>query len=230
METLHENNGVEMKTQVQTYLVEETVDLIYDNDKLDKWNNLVSELGLKGQHQIVKPDKSPIPFMHMKKGVVNIFDTLCPVCVPIEQFGITPIPVEILDLIALSKREGYFTSMYIKYDDKKPDPVCVGVIEKWILHSKGTYDVVDGVSFTNKKDAQKYCKDNSLNHDIYHQSWDDVQYLIGRWGDVKQSIPELKELAMSRYIEQNSNDLKKLLKRTQRELDDVEITANDYFN
>ena len=118
METLHKNNGAEMNTQVQTYLVEEVMELIYDGDRLAQWNNLVLELGLKGQSQIVKPDKSPIPFMHMKKGMENIFNTLCPRTVDVEAFNITPIPVEILDLIALSKKEGYFSQIKIQYDDK----------------------------------------------------------------------------------------------------------------
>ena len=230
MQTLHENNGAEMNTQVQTYLVEETMELIYDGDKLAQWNNLILELGLKGQSQIVKPDKSPIPFMHMKQGVRNIFETLCPRTVNVEDFNITPIPVEILDLIALSKREGYFSRIKIQYDDKQPDPVCVGLVEKWILHLKGSYNTVDGVSFANKADAVKYCADNNLDHEPYHQSWDDVQYLIGRWGDVKQSIPELKVQAKARWIEQEGAVLRKNIKEDQRKLDDLEITAVERFN
>ena len=230
MKNLHENNGIEMNTQVQTYLVEETMELIYDGDRLAQWNNLVTELGLKGQSQIVKPDKSPIPFMHMKKSMENIFKELCPRTVNVEEFSITPIPVEILDLIALSKKEGYFSRIIIQYDDKQPDPVCIGVIEKWVLHEKGTYNEVNGLSFTNKTDAVNYCKDNAVNHDPYNRSWDDVKYLIGKWGDVKQSISELKELAKVRFIEREGVELRKTIKESQRKLDDLETTAIEQFN
>ena len=219
-----------MNTQVQTYLVEEVMELIYDGDRLAQWNNLVLELGLKGQSQIVKPDKSPIPFMHMKKGMENIFNTLCPRTVDVKDFNITPIPVEILDLIALSKKEGYFSKIQIQYDDKQPDPVCIGLIQKWILHEKGTYNEVKDLFWSNKQDAVKYCADNGLNHDVYNRSWEDVQYLIGRWGDVKQSIPELKTLAKERFMEQEGAELKKRIKEAQRSLDDLEITAVEKFN
>ena len=31
-------NSEEMKTVVETFVIEETAPLIYDNDKLEKWN------------------------------------------------------------------------------------------------------------------------------------------------------------------------------------------------
>jgi hypothetical protein len=55
------NNHESMKTIVETFLIEETIDLIYDNEQLDKWNKHVQELGLIGQTKIVQTDKSPIP-------------------------------------------------------------------------------------------------------------------------------------------------------------------------
>ena len=58
-------NSKEMKTVVETFLMEETVELTYDQEKLNKWNDLVSELGLEGQERIVEPTKSPIPFKFM---------------------------------------------------------------------------------------------------------------------------------------------------------------------
>lgn len=230
METLQENNSSDMNTQVQTYLIEETMSLIYDGEKLERWNSLVSDLGLSGQSTIVKTDKSPIPFMHMKKGVVHIFETLCPVSVKVEDFSITPIPVEILDLIALSKREGYFSSIYIRYDDRQPDPVCIGVKEKWVLHYKGNYNEVNKLVFDSRASAEKYCADNGLDHVAYHTSWNDEQYLIGKWADVKRSIPELKKMAMERHMEVEGAKHRKTIKESQRALDDLEIDAIEYFN
>ena len=108
--------------------------------------------------------------------------------------------------------------------------MCIGLIQKWILHEKGTYNEVKGLSWSNKQDAVKYCADNGLNHDVYNRSWEDVQYLIGRWGDVKQSIPELKKLAKERFMEQEGAELNKRIKEAQRSLDDLEITAVERFN
>ena len=78
MEQLLINNSASMKTVVETYIIEETQELIYDNEKLDQWNNLVAELGLTGQTKIQAKDKSPIPFLHMKSTLVNVFLQLCP--------------------------------------------------------------------------------------------------------------------------------------------------------
>jgi hypothetical protein len=230
METL-KNNSEMMKTIVETFLIEENIELIYDNEKLEKWNNLVTQLDLKGQSQIVKPCKSPIPFLHMKKGIVEIFSTLCPVRVNIREFNITPIPVEILDLISLSEREQYFGEMQIWYDDKKPDPACVGIIQNWILHEPHSYNQMKGQpEFHSKSDADNHLMVNSITADVYHCSWKDVYYLIGRWADVKQSIEELKATAIKRFIDEESNQLQKTLKETQRKIDDLQTLAFDKFN
>src|SRR3990172_5340051 len=108
-----QNNSNEMKTTVETFVIEETAMLIYDNEKLDKWNQRIKELGFTGQQQICKPDKSPIPFMHLKHSLVNIFECLCPVKVPAKEYAVSPIPLEILDLISLSEKEGYFNAIEI---------------------------------------------------------------------------------------------------------------------
>ena len=48
-------NHPAMKTVVETFVIEETQELIYDNEKLDKWNKYVEELGLTGQTKIITP-------------------------------------------------------------------------------------------------------------------------------------------------------------------------------
>lgn len=213
-----ELNNESMNTIVETFLVEETVDLIYDNDELEKWNNLVGELGLQGQTKIVKPDKSPIPFMHMKTGTVNIFNTLCPRHVDVSEFDVTPIPVEILDLIALSKREGYFTNIEVWYDERQKDPAVIGQIAKFT----GYWGNIKG-EFDSKEDFKKAGGESGY--------WDvKAQYLIGKWGDVKRSMDELKEMAKKRFIEEKRVTIEEEIKRYKRELEDLELTAIKHFN
>ena len=77
MQDLLTKNSEAMSTVVETFVIEETAELIYDGEALENWSNLIQELGLKGQTQIVKPEKSPIPFMHMKKGLVETMKILC---------------------------------------------------------------------------------------------------------------------------------------------------------
>lgn len=226
MNTL-KNNSREMKTVVETFIIEETAELIYDNEKLDKWNELVSELGLYGQTKIVAPEKSPIPFMHLKTSLVNVFECLCPRKVDVEEYCITPIPVEILDLIALSKKENYFSKLQIWYDDKSPDPVCIGMnYSLWYSHKD---DGGLNKSFSTYNDALKNQEENGwFKRKPYGTS--PTYYLLGKWADVKHSFEELKEIAKNRYISEKANELKKQIKEAQRQLDDIETEAFDKFN
>jgi hypothetical protein len=221
------NNSKEMKTIVETFVIEETADLIYDNEKLDKWNDLVRELNLQGQTTIVKPEKSPIPFMHLKKSLVNVFECLCPRRVNAEKYNITPIPLEILELIALSKREGYFEKVEIWYDEKSPDPICVGMKYNsfYSRDRKGSFDT----SFPTKEEAISHQEANGvLDKEPYPM--DETYYLLGKWADVKHSFDELKEMATKRFIAEKGNSYRKEIKEAQRGLDDLETEAFDRFN
>lgn len=126
MEHLTKNNSASMKTVVETYIIEETQELIYDNEKLDQWNSLVAELGLTGQTQVVKANKSPIPFLWMNETLKKTFEELCPCKVKVNEYSKTPIPVEALRMVSLSVKEGYFDKIEIWYNDKNPDPAIIG--------------------------------------------------------------------------------------------------------
>lgn len=126
METITKNNSASMKTVVETFIIEETQELIYDNEKLTEWNAFVSELGLTGQTQVVKADKSPIPFLWMNDALKAVFEELCPTRKKVEDYSKTPIPVEVLSLVSLSKKEGYFGKIEVWYNEKNPDPAIVG--------------------------------------------------------------------------------------------------------
>jgi hypothetical protein len=126
MQALTKNNSQSMKTVVETYIIEETQELIYDNEKLDQWNQLIESLGLQGQKTVVKTDKSPIPFLWMNETLVNVFEELCPRKVMIGVYNKTPIPVEILSLVSLCQKEEYFGKIEVWYNDKSPDPAVIG--------------------------------------------------------------------------------------------------------
>lgn len=222
-----EKNHPAMKTVVETFVIEETQELIYDNEKLDKWNKYVEELGLTGQTKIITPTKSPIPFMHMKNSLVAVFRQLCPRSVDVEAYDITPIPVEILDLISLSKRENYFSHVQIWYDDKSPDPACIGIKSDYYCYDKN-YHQIDGLRNLTRKDAEAAKKTNPL---VYNFSESNANYyLIGKWADVKHSFEELKEMATKRFISEKGNEYAKAIKEAQRGLDDLQTEAFDKFN
>ncbi|MGJ1362930.1 hypothetical protein ACR79B_20540 [Sphingobacterium spiritivorum] len=194
-----ENQSKEVMTYVETFLQNETVELIFDNEQLDKWNDLVEQLGLEGQQAVSHKEKSPIPFMHMKQTLIKVFEELCPRKVNYKKFDITPIPLEILDLIALSLRENYFDDLQIWYDDKTPDPVAIGL------------------RYKSESDREKA------------YSWNMEKYIIGKWGDVKRSFEELTELASNRWLKRKKVEYSQLMKDYQRKLEDIENECYNTF-
>jgi hypothetical protein len=223
MENLLINNSASMKTVVETFIIEETQELIYDNEKLDQWNSLVAKLGLQGQTKIQAKDKSPIPFLHMKTSMVNVFTLLCPRRVDIQDYDKTPIPVEILELAALSVKENYFTRIEIWYDDKTPDPACIGVLGKWIVYRKNYTHIAEPAT---EADALAL-----KSHPEYHNHYfeETGKYLIGRWADVKQSFEELSAKAKKLFIASRTSEIESIIREEKRKLEDVETEANNKF-
>lgn len=219
-----ENNSQEMTTIVETYIIPETSELIYDSERLNRWNDLINELGLVGQTTIVNKDKSPIPFLNMKTSLIEVFKTLCPQSRDVKEYNYTPIPVEILELVSLSIKEGYFDQIQIWYDGKNPDLACIGLkAETYIPRTKKGWEW--GNVKTTYKEALELCDDGQtpyLNNMIH--------YLIGRWGDVKRSFSELKEMAKSRFISEQKTQLLLEIKQHQRKLDDLELEAAQKFS
>lgn len=115
---------------VQTFLIEESKELIYDSDKIEEWKEKCSELGLNKQLDLCAPDKSPVPFEFMNTVTMRVYEQLCPAKSKYKEYDKTAIPLEVLSLIALAERERYFESIEIWYDDKSPDPLAVGYIKK----------------------------------------------------------------------------------------------------
>lgn len=197
-----QNNNSSMQTVVETFLVEETISLIHDGEALQKWNDRITELGLEGQKEVlVVKDKSPIPFMWMNEAIIHTFETLCPTKVLVEKYNKTPIPLEILDLVALSKNEGYFFKMEIWYNEKEKDPVCIGFAED-----------------TSRNDTDGWYKTHYAK-----------KYLIGRWADVKASLDSLTAKAKQIFILSTISQLEQTIRDAQRKIEDIEYHANNTF-
>ena len=178
---------------VQSFLVEESKELIYESDKLEEWKQKCEELGLSDQLALTSEDKSPIPFEHMNTAMKRVYETLCPEKVDFKKYKKTTIPLEVLSLIHLSVNEGYFNEIEIWYDDKTPDPLVVGV------NKTGEYEARD-------------------------------YYTIARWGDVLKPFDELKTLALARYTDTATINLKHKLSETQSLLDNVKTNCERYFD
>jgi len=198
MEQLLKHNSSSMKTVVETYIIEETQELIYDNEKLDQYNSLVAELGLTGQTAIIKKEKSPIPFLWMNQALVKVFEELCPSKTLVEKYDKTPIPVEALSLVSLAVKEKHFDKIEVWYNDKSPDPAIIGY---------------------------RYAKGN----DAWEMNFYAEKYLLARWSDVKATLAELTDRARKLFVLRRTNELNDTIRRQQRELEDLEIEANNRF-
>lgn len=194
------NNNQSMSTVVETFYVEETTNLIHDNEALAKWNEKVEELQLKGQTAVVKNEKSPIPFLWMNSAIVSTFETLCPTKVDIKKYDKTPIPIELLETVSLCVKEDYFDCIKVWYNEAQKDPVIVG--------------------YVGKKGEKK---------EDWHLEYYGSKYLIGRWADVKASLDQLIERAKVFFIQSEKIKLNKEIKDRQRDLEDLETKAHEKF-
>jgi hypothetical protein len=211
-----ENQSEQMKTQVETFFQEEVLNLLYDNENLEEWKSITESLGLSGQVILAQPNKSPIPFMHLKQNIMNVFLTLCPREVEYRNFNITPIPLEILRLIQLSVNEDFFTRISIRWDDKSPDPVVIG--ERKLFGKPSNY------RFRTKEQAEK-----ELGQEISSWSYETNYYLIGKWGDVKESFEVLVEKAKSRWIKEQRARFEQQISDAEMELVKVISNADQRF-
>jgi hypothetical protein len=114
---------------VQSFLVEEAKNLIFEGDALEEWKQKCADLGLDGQLALTSEDKSPIPFDAMNEVALRVYGTLCPAKVDYRKYRRTAIPLEVLSLIHLSVNEKYFAGIEIWHDEKSPDPLAVGFLQ-----------------------------------------------------------------------------------------------------
>jgi hypothetical protein len=226
-----ENNSNEMKSTVQTYVEEDTTTLIYDNEQLDKWNEIISELGIQGQESVISEGKSPIPFKWLNESEMNIVKELCPRDVDFKQFDKTPIPLAILELISMSVKEEYFQEIKIYYNEKDKDPFAIGINETYALDVKDSYrSYHDKATFRTKAEGKAYIEEMGYEDAEVNKRWGETKYYaIGRWGDVKQSWEQLKKLAKKHYKEFRVADVNKRIKEAKRELEDIDHQVIERF-
>ena len=188
---------------VEKYIIEETASLIHDIDHQDEWKKLLAELKLEGQQNLLNTDNkksSPCPFVYMNNVMVRVYETICPCKMPVNKYTKTPIPLEVLGLIKLSKDEGYFEKIEVWYDDKSPAPIIVGY----------RYD------------------DESAKQNGY--TWMMSKYIIARWGDELLPWEALVLKAKEIFCRIRLAKLKLAFNTVKNNIDDIDSTADLYFS
>ena len=111
-----------METQVVIYREKENEELIYVEGELEKYNELIGELGLSP----VKENKCPNVYVILNAAMKKQLHAVCPSSLKIEDYKRGTIPLQVLQALKFAKDNEMFTEYQIWYDDIKPDPLLIG--------------------------------------------------------------------------------------------------------
>lgn len=176
--------------EVKSFLIEEHAGTIFDNEEIERWKNLVEELGLENQKALISENKSMMPFPTMTEAEKEIYGAIFQTQTDYKKYDGDAIPLQILSLISLAEREKYFDRIQIWCNPELKDPIVVG---------------------------QKYANDNDRIRDY---TWNMSNFLIGMWGEKLKSLAELFPLWESytrkKMIEENDYHLSQFNKKAEK--------------
>lgn len=158
--------------------------------------------------------------MALNDRMANALKTLCPRQLEMKQYGFEAIPNEVLSIIEMAVSEGYFKKIEIWYDDKNPDPVAVGYIGKYRALSSG-WQTLGHYETEAEAAASENC------HIV--QFAEAGKFLIARWGAEAKALSQLIIDAKARWVTENTVRLTKMLRQTEREIQDIDLTAAEMF-
>lgn len=116
-----ENNQKINKIQVESY---EQLEMEPNQDNDAELRRLVEELGLDGQRKLLSAEKKVNPFRTMTMHEYAAYKCFLPRHVRVSDYA-NPIPIRVLEILALAKSLDFFTSFEIWSNDD--DPLLVGV-------------------------------------------------------------------------------------------------------
>jgi len=216
------NKVTENNTEVELYFDKELSDITFEVDSIDEWKNICSEIGLENQLSLTKGKDSPIPFPYINESMRRVYTLLCPSIVDFKEYNKTPIPLEVLRQISFCIKENYFNEIQIWHDDKSPDPLVVGYTYQYYNNAKdenGKY-----INYNTKEE----CLADPINNNTAYKT-NENKYLIAKWGDVKRSFNELKEIAKERFVEKHAAKMKTDIEALQLKLKRIEENATLYI-
>ena len=221
-----------MATEI--YFNKELADISFEVDALDEWKETCKELGLDKQLLLSNGKGSPIPYPYINEVMRRVYSTLCPRQYKVKEFDKTPIPLEVLKQIKFSTTEQHFQKIEIWADDKKPDPIVVGIFSPFYCYkeeegrTKYLKDETGAkILFATKEEAEN--AGESLGYSKIGNEFNQ-QYLIARFGDELKPFSELKELAITRFIDIESNELQREIKDKTEKLKLIKENTISYFN
>jgi hypothetical protein len=214
----------------QIFFNQELSDICFEVDALEEWKKLCEELDLPKQSGLAKGKESPVPYPFLNEIMLNTYKTICPTHVYYKVYDKTPIPLKILQQIAFSVKEKHFNRIEIWYNDKKADPLVVGLTGKYSVRNRSYNYVKEGnkiLYFNTRELAENYRKEHNHESVQYEEK---EKYLIARWGDELKTFEELKKQAHRILIENIGGQLSREIKEKQEKLNLIEENVTAYLN
>lgn len=111
--------------EVKIYREPENENLILDEEALNEYNSLASELGLQSIENL-KKQNTPVVYPYLNTSMKVCLKAICPVELKIEDYKKSTIPLEVLKVYKYAKDNEMFEEFFIWYDDTSPDPLLIG--------------------------------------------------------------------------------------------------------
>ena len=108
--------------EVKVYREKENEPMVYDEKIQERYNELVSVLGIKPPVE----KKCPNVYIYLKPTMVKQLSAICPLHVNTTNYVKTTIPPDVLEVLYFATQNQMFQGYEIWSDDEKPDPLLVG--------------------------------------------------------------------------------------------------------
>jgi len=112
-----------MEVVIEEGFVEGAIGLVTEAEELDRWKELVSELGLAEQEKLVNKGSEPVSFRCMSNEEWEVYKAVLPTEVGFADYGRDMIPIRVLELGALAARQFEPDWLKIRYTAEGPDPI-----------------------------------------------------------------------------------------------------------
>ena len=112
--------------EIKIYREPENTSLMHNEEDLESYNQLMSELGLKTIAVSEEAPKCPNVYICVNSAMKKQLKAVCPSSENAEKYTRSTIPLEVLRAYKFAKDNAMYTGFEIWYDDVKPDPLLLG--------------------------------------------------------------------------------------------------------
>lgn len=100
-------------------------------ERSEEWHNLCKDLSMEGQLSLCNSQEgniNPPPYTYMDPKTQRIVSVLCPRKVLAKDYKASTIPLDVLKEISKASAGGWYSKIWICYDDVSDDPFVIGLL------------------------------------------------------------------------------------------------------